>query len=880
MIGQTISHYRIEEKLGEGGMGVVYRARDLSLNRSVAIKFLSVEVADLERRRRFQLEAQAASALNHPHILTVFEAGESDGRQYLVTEFIDGPNLREWAPTQQTVKRILDLLVGIADALATAHQAGIVHRDIKPENILVSKAGYAKLVDFGLAKLMPAEKTPESEATVSGGATRPGTILGTVAYMSPEQAAGSPVDARSDIFAFGVVLYELLTGRRPFTGESDLVVLKAIIHSRPQSLSELRPDLPSELRMIVDKGLEKDPGDRYQSMREMVVDLRRAQRLEASSTVSVLAQGPEVAPGRRRRWWIAATIAAGLAVSLALTGWLLRRSGYWPQNPLANAQYTRLTDFEGNEEDAAISPDGKLVAFLADRQGPADVWVTHLGTGEFVNLTKGRFDRVGSAGVERVIGFSGDGAQICVRVPDGKGGENTWLAPTMGGEPRLLFPNAASAVFSPDGSRIVYHEVAPGDRTVVVERNGSNPKQIFRDKPEIHAHYQSWSPDGRFIYFSRGNLAVSEMDIWRIPSAGGEPERITRHNSRVAYPTLLDNRTLIYCATAEDGSGPWLYWTDVERRVAARASSGVERYLSVSASAGAEGRARRLVAAVSNPTANLWAVPITGEVADESAVQPFQVGTARALAPRFGPDYLLYLSSRTGVDGLWRFKNGSARELWKGSDGPLNDSAALSPDGRRVCFSVRRRGRTVLHLMTPDGTEVRPLAESLDVRGAASWSPDSSRLVVVANDGKGLGLFQVPLEGGAPARLLDKPSFHPAWSPDGRFIVYSEAAGGTSLRVRALTPEGAPYPLPELTVRTGGDRYRFLPNGQGLVLWRVTQAQQQFWLMESASGRLRQLTSLRQGFIMRGFDISPDGKQIVFDRLRENADIVLIELQR
>jgi len=273
--GVRIGVYRIEAPLGKGGMGTVYYAVDTKLNRPVAIKVLSEEFADADARRRFQREAQLASALNHPHLLTVYDAGEHGGRQYLVTEFVDGGTLKDWEKSaKRDWKDVVELLTGVADGLAAAHATGIIHRDIKPANILVTKSGYAKLADFGLAKLT--ERTAADDVTVTmSDITRPGVIIGTIAYMSPEQASGQKVDARSDIFSFGVILYEALAGVRPFRGASELEVLKTIIHASPAPLGS---ELPIALRLIVEKALEKDPEGRYQSMQEMVVDLRRLVR--------------------------------------------------------------------------------------------------------------------------------------------------------------------------------------------------------------------------------------------------------------------------------------------------------------------------------------------------------------------------------------------------------------------------------------------------------------------------------------------------------------------------------------------------------------------------------------------------------------------------
>jgi Tol biopolymer transport system component/predicted Ser/Thr protein kinase len=863
VVGKTVSHYRVEEKLGEGGMGVVYRARDLSLNRNVAIKFVLAEGASEDRLRRFRQEAEAASSLNHPHILTVFETGTFEGRPYLVTEFVDGYTLREWVKrTAPANRQLAEMLEGVADALACAHQAGIVHRDIKPENILVAKTGYAKLVDFGLAKLLEPAGSGD-EKTRSAGPTQPGVVLGTVAYMSPEQAAGRPVDGRSDVFAFGVVLYEALAGRRPFEGSTDVDVLHAILRGEARPLE----GVPYDLRLIVEKALEKEPGDRYQNMPDLVVDLRRFQRHKTMETAAVAAP----VRGPRRGWMAGAALALVLAAGAAVW-WARRGVDLTGSNPLASAQFTRFTDFEGAELDAAISPDGRFVAFLSDRDGPFDIWLSQVGTGRFVNLTQGKEGEV--LEITRSVGFSGDGSQIWLR--GGPPSSPIRVMPILGGPARPLLQGVMAA-WSPDGSRIVYHRGGPtGDPVYLSDRNGANEQLLFHDKrPWMHCHYQAWSPDGRWIYFVFGNLAVNEMDIWRIPAAGGEPERITRHNAYVAYPTPLSQRTLLYVAQAEDGSGPYLYAADLERKTSRRVSFGLEQYTSVAAS----GDGRRLVATVANPSAGLWTVPIQDRVAEESDVKRLALPTVRALAPRFGRDTLFYLSSMGGGDGLWRFRQNEAVELWKGRDGPLADPPAVSADGQRVAISLRKQGRLVLHVMTADGTGLRPVAESLDVRDAAGWSPDGKWIAVGANDAQEPGLFKVPVDGGAPVRLVKEAAFKPVWSADGNLIVYCGAVNGRVQPLRAVRPDGTPVSLPDIQVRLGGERYRFLPDGKGLVFMQGQQRRLDFWLLDLASGKARPLTRLSPSAALRAFDITSDGKQIVFDRQRENSDIVLIDLR-
>jgi Tol biopolymer transport system component len=339
----------------------------------------------------------------------------------------------------------------------------------------------------------------------------------------------------------------------------------------------------------------------------------------------------------------------------------------------------------------------------------------------------------------------------------------------------------------------------------------------------------------------------------------------------VAYPTLLDARTLIYTAVGEDGRSA-LYAMDVERRIPHAVSLGLEEYLSLAASTDG----RHLVATVANPARYLWTVPIADHVVDDSGLSRFSLPTVRATAPRFGPDYLLYLSSKGGADGLWKWKGGSALELWKGSDGAVAAAPAISPDGAQIAFAVRSE-RVGLYLMAADGTGAHRIAESLDVRDAPSWSSDGKWIAVVASEGQAIPLFKVPVDGGPPVRLAEGITSDPLWSPDGRFILYSEGQAAM-LSLRGVTPDGQPFPLPDVSVRYTGNRYRFLPDGKSLVVMQGLLWQQNFMLLDLETGGQRQLTNLRGGFGMQGFDVSPDGKKIIFDQYRENSDVVLIDL--
>jgi Tol biopolymer transport system component len=637
----------------------------------------------------------------------------------------------------------------------------------------------------------------------------------------------------------------------------------------------LNPKVPPPLRWIVERCLAKDPKERYASTEDLARDL--ASLRNHLSDVASSAESPVVlATTPRRRAWIPSLIVVAVVVALGITAWSLRRSGFFWRNPLAEAHFTRLTDWEGSELDAAISGDGKFVAFLSDRDGPFDAWVGQIGSGEFLNLTRGRYPTIANP-IVHSVGFSGDEAHVWFRVnsKDGKT-HSVLLVPTIGGTPRLFLPSAVEAAWSPDHTRILYYAPSPGDPIFIADRNGGNPRQICVGKPGIHQHYLAWSPDNRFVYFVRG-IPPGEMDIWRIPSTGGVAERLTHHNSQVAFPTLLDEHTLIYTATREDVSGFGLYEMDVERRIPHLVTAGLEEYVSVGASA----NGRRLVATVANPVRDLWTVPITDQVVDDSGVRRFSLPTLRAAAPRFGPDYLLYLGSKGRADGLWKLKDGSETELWKGSEGAVPYAPAISPDGTQICFVVRNEGRGHLYLVTADGTNVRRIAESLEVRGAPSWSPDGKWIAAAASEGKANPLFKVPVDGGAPLRLVDGVNSvisNPVWSPDGRFILYSEGQGSATVRLQGVTPDKRPFPLPEVWVGNTGDRYRFLPDGKSLVVTQGVLWLQNFSLLDLATGKQRQLTNLARQIVMRSFDVSPDGKQILFDRYRQNSDLALIDL--
>jgi serine/threonine protein kinase len=865
-IGTKIGPYEIVGWLGAGGMGEVYRAQDPRLGREVAIKLIPESFAtDANRVRRFEQEARAAGQLNHPNILAVYDIGLHAGAPYIVSELLEGESLRSRLHGGALpARKAIDYARQIADGLAAAHDKSIVHRDVKPDNLFITTDGRIKILDFGIAKLT----RPSDDAAQHTGLpteTGAGMVVGTAGYMSPEQVRGDTVDARSDLFSVGAVLYEMLTGRPAFSRTTAADTMAAILKEDPPE--PLSANVPPALARIVSRCLEKTREMRFQSARDLAFGLE-----VLSDTAATAAPAVVVATPRRWRTALGAALVV-LSLLTAVAVWL--RSTASPPSIdtlLANATFTPLTNFDGSELDAAISPDGKFVAFMADRDGPFHVWLKQVGSGPFVDLTPGKDDQR-FAGPNRSIGFSGDGSEVWIF---GRG-PRLWLMPLMGGAPRaFLSEHAINMAWSPDGTRLAYFTTDPGDPVFVADRTGGNARQIYVAANGDHNHFPAWSTDGQWIYYAHGIQSVSEFDVWRIPSSGGTPERLTEQNSNVRYLTPIDARTVLFVAPGPDRSGPWLWALDVERKVTHRLSTGLERYLSVAASADS----RRLVATVARSTAALWSVPILDRMVDERDVKPYRLPSVRALAPRFAGASLFYLSSSGPGDGLWRLQDGKAIEVWKGSDGALLETPGVSPRGDRVAVVLSEQGKLHLTLVSADGADHRSLAEVIDARGTSAWSPDAKWIVTGGNDAQGSGLFKIPVDGGTPVRLVTGAAFDPVWSPDGQMIVY---AGKQSAFVPllAVRPDGRSVNLPAIEVASGGGgRARFLPNGKSLVYMQGQVGTQDFWLLDLTTNKSRQITRLSNAATMSTFDITPDGSHIVFDRVREDSDIRLIDLPK
>lgn len=586
------------------------------------------------------------------------------------------------------------------------------------------------------------------------------------------------------------------------------------------------------------------------------------------------------APTRRRVsraviWLLTGMAAAGIGLAV-LMEWPSARPEH-AADPFASATFHSITDFDGTENAAAISRDGQFVAFLSDRDGRMDVWVTPLATGQFYNLTRGRVRELVNASV-RTLGFTADGAFVTFWARGVEGAQNDdigiWAIPTLGGAPKPFLEGAAEYDEASDNGRLVYHTPEAGDPLFVRGTDGAAGRRIYSAARGLHAHFPTWSPDGRFIYFVQGTPPEA-MDIYRIAPDGTGLTRITHHQAAVSHPVFVDDRTLAYLSRLpHETGGARLYTLDLTSAGASPRAlgSGFDRYASLSASSDG----RRLVATLASPKSTLWRLPIGEATSTLADASPITLPTGRGSQPRLGPGYLLYVAKKGADDGLWKLVDGDAAEIWAAPDTRVVGGPALDHRHGRIALTTEKQGRTAIYVMTADGSQARVLTDRWTFEGPAAWAPDGLTLTsAVVVDGKPQ-LFQFPLDG-EPRPLVKEFAAEPAWAPTGDFVVYSAEDIGTVFAVRAVTASGAPVALPPLTLPRGARRLRFVANAPAVVFMRGDLRHKDLWLMDLGSGAERRLTALPLDFSIRDFDISVDGREVVVERVQEHSDIVRID---
>jgi Tol biopolymer transport system component len=873
--GQTLSFYQVLGPLGAGAMGEVWRARDTRLDREVALKVLPDQLAgDETRLRRFEREARLLASLNHPNVAQVYGIDQVGDTCLMAMELVPGTDLgARLARGPLPVTEALEVCRQIAEGVEAAHEAGVIHRDLKPANVCITPNGTVKVLDFGLARPWRTGPAGGAGETLLASLTGEGMLVGTPAYLSPEAVRGQPVDRRADVWAFGCILHECLTGERTFQADSLADQMVAIVQREPD-LSRLPAGTPARVRRLLARCLDKNPRTRLQDVGEARI------ALDGSGAGADADGGDDEAgagaAGRRSR--------AGLGFAVLLTGALgaaaivvASRPDPEPPGLLAGATFHRLTDSVGTEFDVDISPDGDFVAFGSDRDGQFDVWLAPSDGGEPRNLTQGRFTIFDDA--IRNLGFDGKGANVWFMT----GTEGRVMSvPITGGAFEPLFgPWIVDMDWTRDGRRIVYHTSESGDPTFVRDVDAPAGEPILRAQEGMHLHFPVWSTDERWIYLVKGVMTTADRDLWRVRPDGGALERLTFEQKAVAFPTPIDADTVLFVAQEPDGSGPWLWSLDVPSRQVKRLTVGLEQYTSVAASADG----RRLVATLANPKAALWRVPVRpagAPVATQADAEPLPgVPSVRALAPRFAGDELFYLSSRGSGDGLWMLRDGRAREVWSGTREPLVYLPSVSPDGTRAAL-VRRHGeRLGLSILDVEGRQiVQDLQGPVDVRGSSTWSPAGDAIVIAGIGPDGEGLFRFPLDGGPAVQLVSGKATDPVWSPAGDLIVYSGRQVGPMLPLEAVRADGTPVELTPggFQLRVAAEWVRFLPDGSGLVYLSGSSFTPEFWLLDLATRESRQLAVLDELGMVRSFDVTPDGTTIVFDRVQQDSDVVLIEL--
>jgi serine/threonine protein kinase len=879
MIGQTISHYKILEKLGEGGMGVVYKARDTHLDRFVAIKVLPPEkVADPERKQRFVQEAKAASALNHPNIITIYDIDQGEGIDFIAMEYVDGRTLDELIGRKGLkLSEALKVSVQMADALAAAHEAGIVHRDLKPGNVMVTGKGQVKVLDFGLAKLTEVAESGEGVTRTLESLTEEGMIVGTVSYMSPEQGEGKKVDARSDIFSFGAVLYEMVTGQRAFPGESNLAILTAILREEPKAISQFVKGVPQELEKIIKRCLRKDRQRRWQTMTDVKVGLQDLK--EEMDSGSLAAAG--MPQPKRRLGLIWAAVLLALVAAFAAFLWLTHSSSKTPPSPMTAIP---LTSDPGFEMAPSFSPDGNQVAYVADGgKGDWGLYIKQIGSGSPFLRAKSTREEIGPL-------WSPDGGSIAFLRGLGPDKAAVLLIPALNGPERQLAEihapldlmeelNGPFLLWLPDGKWLVTSDKGsagePFGLFLVSVETGEKRKLTSPPAKWFGDFYPALSPDGHTLAFTRF-VSDAQSDLYLMPISSnyapeGEPKRLTFDDQGDKMPAWTANgREIVFVHGSEHFHSLW--------RIGAFGPSAPEPLPFAGVGEGATSPAisrqgNRLAYMQGLFDTDIWRVDV-----------PDYGGKA-------GPPKMLISSTR------------------------VDHQAKFSPDSKRIALVSYRSGNSEVWICDSDGSNpVQVTSMNWPFIGTLSgWSPDGERVAFSATEQESSAAYSVSTQGGKPIRLSEGSA--PNWSGDGQWIYFSSdrsgqaqvwkisARGGTPLKV---TLNGGDLPVES----KDGKTLFYLKNGG---LWKVSiQGGEESRVLDSiyqncfavghkgiyfipkadetgvlyiqnysfGSGKTRRITEFpKERYVGYGFDISPDERWILFtlDSASMGSDLMLVE---
>lgn len=891
MIGQTVSHYRILEKLGEGGMGVVYLAEDTHLGRQVAIKFLSA-AQDHDHRARFLREARAISNLPHPHIAIIHDYGETpDAPPFIVMEYINGETLSElFYKSGLTIPRALEIIEAVAEALGAAHAHGIIHRDIKPSNVLVDKNGQVKVVDFGLVKHLFDEHAPANldAATLPAVRTSSNAVVGTPLYLSPEQASGGSVDGRSDLFALGALLYEALAGRPAFSGNSVLAIGAQVIHVDPSPPSAINPRVPAELDRITLKALAKKPEARYQSAEEMVADLRsarlalkgedehRTERLQTSrgshssalKSISETLSRPRVSIG-----FFTLTL-----IVVILGSWAIVRWGRSTRPaPFQNLSMKKLTN-SGKTIDAAISPNGKYLAEVVEDGGLQSLWLTQVdepsASKKIDAPTDGKFEG---------LTFTPDGDNIYYVVWENNAQQDVlYKIAVLGSSPQKLPVDLVSPIgFSADGKRIAFIRRSSNrdeSALVVANADGTQDQVVAkRHEPLFFSEVgPAWSKDGKTIVCSVLSSAGGfSGTVVEVALENGTEKQITTHTwslvDKVAW--LRDNRGLAITA-ADQPSSPFQIWhISYPDGAVRRITNDLNSYVGLSLSEDAT----RLVTVQSDRLSAIWTAP------KANATEAVQVTSG--VSQLYGLVWttqgrIVYSSVASGNPDIWSMKSDGTDQKQLTAEAHVDRDPSVSPDGRYIAFASDRAGKFNIWRIDSDGTHPRQLTNGDDEQ-FPEFSPDSES-IVYQGFVKGVPtLWRLRMDQDKPTQLTQSYSNWPVISPDGKLIAcsYMDQNSG-KLKLAVFSHDGGspvksfdmPFPYLQHFV---WQRIRWTADGRALTYIDRRGGISNIWSQPLEGGQPRQLTDFKSGEIFN-FAWSPDGKQLACTRGSVISDAVLI----
>ena len=907
LVGKVLGAYSVISVLGVGGMGEVYLARDERLGRRLALKILPSEfVADKDRVERFAREARAVSALNHPNIVTVYDIGQLNGTHFIAMEHVAGQTLREkiQAARRQPLdpKEVVEIALQISAALAAAHEEGVIHRDIKPENLMLRRDDYVKVLDFGLAKLTEKQRSllQTRKDDSDPAATRPGAVLGTLRYMSPEQAEGIEVDGRCDIFSLGVVLYELLTGSPPFKGDKPAVILDAIAHHTPLSLTQLRPDVHPELASIVNKMLEKDRERRFQSAEELRLELKRLKRELDSSPSHSSGSNPSLLAARASLPKYKLAVAVAIVTLLAVIG--LAAWNFWPSadsgtSPWLAAYTTRLTDFPGEERNPSLSPNGEIVYYARLVKGQWDVFWQRIGGSKPTNLTED------SDADDTQPACSPDGQSIVFR-SERKGG-GLFVMGATGENVRQLSRFGHNPAWSPDSQNIVCGTdyILDPKRRVAKSRLLIINVASGQDRVLLEAHdvaQPRWSPNGhRIAYFSRN--ADNRRDVWTVAPDGSNARQVTDDEAVDWNPVWSADGKYLYFAS--DRKGVASLW-----RVRIDEATG-RRLGELEPVSGQSGEifnmdlsrdGRRIVYTNFIPDANIRSIGF--DPIKLTTVGDFDVvtqGTRPSGSPNISPDgqTIAFHTLGSAREDIWLVSaDGKGSQTNLIDDDALDRSPRWSPDGKQLAFFSTRNKLTQVWTMTADGGDKRQLTFTENGCSFPFWSPDGGRIAYqLAGNASGAGKRGTQIiEANKPwdqQTPVDLPPVNEAgdwfngytWSPDSKFIV-GNVAGFQGKEVRGL---------PGLYLYSfDANRYErltdfgsrpewlndsrhviFAHNGKGELADRLV------WVVNTTTKDFKPVIST-PNFQVSTVGLTRDSRRIFFTAVAHQGDIFLLSLDR